>query len=149
MSTMSLTRFIDAQNPIFDQVMKELAQGRKTSHWMWYIFPQLKGLGSSAMSQYYAITDQKEAIAYLHHPTLAARLLQCTELLLQHTHRPIDHILGHIDSIKLKSSMTLFEYVASAAELSFETQKSHFTQILTVYFDQQRDQKTLQLLQGS
>ncbi len=100
---------MDAQNPVYDSVLKELASGRKTGHWMWFIFPQLRGLGSSAMSHKYGISSPKEAEAYLNHPILGPRLVECTRLA-----RESKLIFEYPDDLKFKSSMTLFAAAAKS-----------------------------------
>ncbi len=104
----NLQRFVDAQNPIFTQVLSELRTGHKSSHWMWFIFPQIAGLGSSAMAQKFAITCLAEAKAYLQHPVLGPRLLECCRLINAVEDRSINQILGSPDDSKFRSSMTLF-----------------------------------------
>lgn len=104
-----LDRFVIAQAPIFDRALGELRRGRKETHWMWYVFPQLAGLGSSAMAQIYAIASSSEARAYLAHPLLGPRLRECTEAVLAHRDRTAEEIFGVIDARKFRSSMTLFE----------------------------------------
>ncbi len=103
-----LGRFVDAQAGVYERVCDELRRGRKSSHWMWFIFPQVAGLGSSAMSQRYAISSLHEARAYLAHPVLGARLRECAGLLLATSEPGAESILGSIDARKLRSSMTLF-----------------------------------------
>jgi uncharacterized protein (DUF1810 family) len=103
-----LERFVDAQRPVYEQVLAELRGGHKVSHWMWFVFPQLAGLGSSPMSQRYAIGSLAEAQAYLDHPLLGARLRECAGLLLATSEDRAEAILGPIDALKLRSSMTLF-----------------------------------------
>ena len=107
-----LQRFVDAQEPVYAQVMSELRNGLKRSHWMWFIFPQIAGLGHSAMAQRYAIASRDEAVAYLAHPTLGARLRQCTQTVCGSPDRLIGEILGSPDDLKFRSSMTLFEAVS-------------------------------------
>jgi len=107
-----LQRFLDAQQPIFERALSELRNGRKRSHWMWFIFPQLKGLGHSEMAQRYGISGREEALAYFHHPCLGARLESCCRALLQWKHRSATEIMGAPDDVKLRSSMTLFARVA-------------------------------------
>ena len=103
-----LRRFVDAQAPVFDAVTAELTAGRKRSHWMWFVFPQIEGLGFSAMAQRYAIRSLAEAEAYLAHPVLGGRLRRCTDLVLAVEGRGIGAILGSPDDVKFRSSMTLF-----------------------------------------
>jgi uncharacterized protein (DUF1810 family) len=110
--TYDLDRFIDAQDPVYDRVLDELRSGRKVSHWMWFIFPQLAGLGSSVMSQRYAIASLDEARAYLAHPVLGARLRECAGLLQEGVGGSAEDIFGRIDARKLRSCMTLFHRAA-------------------------------------
>jgi uncharacterized protein (DUF1810 family) len=133
-----LQRFLDAQRRDYDRAVSELRGGEKRSHWIWYIFPQISGLGQSAMSVRYAIGSLDEARAYLAHPILAERLIACTALVLDAAPRPIGTILPHPDDLKFRSSMTLFEAVA--------TPPSPFSQALDVFFDGARDQATLRIL---
>ena len=107
-----LGRFLDAQAPVIDTVLAELAAGRKRSHWMWFVFPQIAGLGFSAMAQRYAIGSLAEAKAYVAHPVLGARLGRCTDLVLAVEGRGITAILGSPDDVKFRSSMTLFRQAA-------------------------------------
>ena len=107
-----LQRFIDAQAPVYTQVMSELRSGRKRSHWIWFIFPQIAGLGHSAMARRYAIASRDEAVAYLAHPTLGPKLRECTQVVCDIQGRSIEQILGSPDDIKFRSSMTLFEAVS-------------------------------------
>ena len=107
-----LQRFLDAQQSVYPQVHAELAAGQKRSHWMWFIFPQLRGLGSSPTAQRFAIAGRDEALAYLAHPTLGPRLRECTSLVLNHPGRSVDAIFGYPDDLKFHSSLTLFHAVA-------------------------------------
>jgi uncharacterized protein (DUF1810 family) len=107
-----LQRFLDAQAPVYTQVMSELRSGRKRSHWMWFIFPQIAGLGHSAMARRYAIASCDEAVAYLAHSILGPRLRECTHVVCNIQGRSIEQILGSPDDIKFRSSMTLFEAVS-------------------------------------
>jgi uncharacterized protein (DUF1810 family) len=116
----ALERFVDAQRPVYQHVLAELRSGRKVSHWMWFVFPQIAGLGSSPMSQRYAIGSLAEARAYLAHPVLGARLRECAGLLLDTQGQSADAILGHIDALKLRSSMTLFHRAAPGERLFVE-----------------------------
>jgi len=134
-----LQRFVDAQTPSFDEVCSELKQGRKRSHWMWFIFPQLKGLGASPMAVRYAISGRKEAEAYLHHETLGPRLRECTELVLQVEARSIRQIFGTPDDLKFRSSMTLFANATREDQI--------FEQALQKYFAGQPDTLTIERLQ--
>jgi len=105
-----LQRFVDAQNPVYDKVCSELRDGRKKSHWMWFIFPQIEGLGSSQLARKFAISSLAEASAYLQHPILGPRLAECTSLVNFVEGRPIEQIFGYPDDFKFRSSMTLFAH---------------------------------------
>jgi uncharacterized protein (DUF1810 family) len=107
-----LQRFVVAQDPVVARVLHELKEGRKQTHWMWFVFPQLAGLGSSAMAQRYAIGSKEEALAYLAHPVLGGRLLQCTRLVNAFNGRSAHEIFGSPDDVKFCSSMTLFHTIA-------------------------------------
>src|SRR5690242_13780361 len=109
----SLERFVTAQDHVYEQVCRELRAGRKTSHWMWYVFPQISGLGFSSMSQMYAIRDRAEAEAYLAHPVLGARLRECTNLVNAVEGRSAHDIFGSPDDVKFRSCMTLFAACAA------------------------------------
>lgn len=104
----NLNRFVEAQSNVYEQVLTELRQGRKTSHWMWYIFPQIKELGYSSTATYYAIHSLDEAKEYLKHPVLSEWLIECYRILLGLENKTDEAILGSVDAMKLKSSMTLF-----------------------------------------
>lgn len=132
-----LERFIRAQNPVFRDVQGELARGRKQTHWMWFVFPQVAGLGFSAMSQRYAIGSRAEARAYLAHPVLGPRLIECTRLVLAVQGRSINAILGAPDDAKFRSSMTLFGAVSD---------QPIFGEALVRYFAGERDAATLEIL---
>lgn len=134
----SLQRFLDAQAPVYDEVLAELRAGRKQSHWMWFIFPQLRGLGHSAMAQRYGVAGRAEALAYLQHPLLGARLKACMALLLAHQGLSAVDILGDIDAMKLRSCATLFAAVAP--------QEPVFAQVLERFYFGQRCHRTLGLL---
>jgi uncharacterized protein (DUF1810 family) len=135
-----LQRFLDAQAPVYPRVIAELRQGRKRSHWMWFIFPQLSGLGHSAMAQRFAVASAEEAKAYLAHPTLGPRLRQCTALVNAIEGRTIGEILGSPDDLKFCSSMTLFGAVSRDPD---------FLQALAKYYGGLQDQRTLDLLASS
>jgi uncharacterized protein (DUF1810 family) len=107
-----LQRFVDAQALVYTQVLSELRSGRKRSHWIWFVFPQIAGLGHSAMARRYAIGSRDEAVAYLAHPILGPRLRECTQVVFDIQGRSIEQILGSPDDIKFRSSMTLFEAVS-------------------------------------
>jgi uncharacterized protein (DUF1810 family) len=134
----NLQRFVDAQDRVYARVVAELRAGRKTSHWMWFVFPQVAGLGSSPMAQQYAINSLDEARAYLGHAVLGARLLECTQLVLDVKGRDISDILGYPDDLKFRSSMTLFAAVDGAPQM--------FGAALQQYFAGQADTRTLQIL---
>ncbi|MGJ0511807.1 DUF1810 domain-containing protein [Methylocystis sp.] len=136
-----LARFVAAQAPIYAQAVAELAAGRKRSHWMWFVFPQLEGLGASAMAQRYAIRSLAEAHAYLHHPLLGARLKECVRLVNKIEGPSVHEIFGSPDDLKFHSSMTLF---AAAAP-----QEPLFTEALRKYFYGRRDPLSLAKLSGS
>jgi uncharacterized protein (DUF1810 family) len=108
-----LQRFVDAQDPVYEGVLSELRRGRKDTHWMWFVFPQMKGLGHSANAVRYGIDSQAEAEAYLRHPVLGPRIRECTRLVNQIEGKSIDEIFGYPDDLKFRSCMTLF---ASATE---------------------------------
>jgi uncharacterized protein (DUF1810 family) len=131
-------RFLAAQDPQYSQVLNELRAGRKTSHWMWYIFPQMQSLGASETSRYYAIASLEEAKAYLAHPVLGARLLECTALVNQIANRSLVEIFGTIDAMKFRSSMTLF------SEANART--AAFRDALDKYCDGTPDELTLAFL---
>jgi uncharacterized protein (DUF1810 family) len=132
----NLQRFIDAQSSVYRQVCAELRAGRKQSHWMWFIFPQLSGLGQSAMARRYAITSLAEAAAYLEEPLLGARMLECTELVNNAEGYTAQQIFGDIDAMKFHSSITLF------AAATFENEP--FNAALRKYFGGRLDRATLE-----
>lgn len=134
----NLQRFVAAQAPVYGQVCSELREGRKKSHWMWFIFPQIKGLGRSKMADRFAIADLEEAAAYLEHPILGPRLRECTRLVNLVEGRSIDRILGYPDDLKFRSSMTLFAQAASDNEV--------FNEALSKYFGGEPDHLTLEQL---
>jgi len=105
----NLARFVDAQARVYEAVLDELRAGRKTSHWIWFIFPQAAGLGRSPMAVHYAVSSLDEARAYLAHPVLGPRLRECTELVLSHQGVPLQAIFGDLDAMKFRSSMELFQ----------------------------------------
>ncbi len=121
-----LQRFVDAQATTYERARSELAAGQKRSHWMWFIFPQIQGLGSSSMAQRYAITDLGEATAYLAHPILGPRLCECTSLVNAIQHRTLEQIFGYPDDLKFHSSVTLFARVARPGDSVFQTALDHF-----------------------
>ena len=134
-----LQRFIEAQDNslTYNVVLKEIQEGRKQSHWMWYIFPQLKGLGSSTNSLYYGLVDIEEAEAYLTHTILGRRLREITKALLNHCGKDITLITGDIDAIKLCSSMTLFDVISP---------NDIFNEVLKAFYESKSDEQTLQKL---
>ena len=134
----TLQRFVDAQQPVYAQVTAELAAGAKTSHWMWFVFPQLKALGRSATALHYGLVSRAEALAYWHHPLLGPRLAECSTLLLNTQGLSALQIFGSIDAMKLCSCMTLFEAVAPEAPV--------FAQVIDRFHAGQRDPLTLALL---
>lgn len=134
---MSLERFLSAQEHDYEIALSEMRNGRKQSHWMWYIFPQIQGLGYSSMAQFYAIKDREEAVAYLNHPVLGKRLVEISEVLLNLRENDAKKVMGYPDDLKLKSSMTLF-YVVSG--------RAVFKQVLDKYYFGELDEKTVSLL---
>ena len=132
-----LTRFVEAQEDDYAQALRELRAGRKRTHWMWYVFPQFRGLGVSPTSEHYAIKSLDEARAYLAHPVLGPRLVECAEALLGLTGLSASDIFPFPDDLKLKSSMTLFGLVSPPASV--------FGRVLDEYFRGERDEKTLRL----
>ena len=134
---LGLERFVDAQAPVHGRALAELKAGRKQSHWMWFIFPQIAGLGRSPMAQHYAIQNLAEARAYLNHPVLGARLRECTRAVLDVEGKTAHEIFGSPDHLKFRSSMTLFAHAAPDEEL--------FRTALEKYFDGE-DQLTVEKL---
>ena len=133
-----LQRFVNAQNPVYERVCAELRAGQKESHWMWFIFPQLRGLGHSALANAFGIASRQEAEAYLDHAVLGPRLRECTRLVNLVEGRSIRQILGYPDDLKFRSSMTLFASVASDDQV--------FHDALHKYFGGEPDQLTLERL---
>jgi uncharacterized protein (DUF1810 family) len=137
----NLQRFIDAQEGIFATALAELKAGSKRSHWMWFVFPQIAGLGMSPTSRLYAIASLDEAQAYLNHPRLGARLIECVEAVLPWAvSRNAEEIFGHIDAAKFRSSLTLFEQTGEGGQ---------FAAALDLFFDGKRDNRTLALLNAA
>lgn len=134
----NLHRFLDAQQPIYQTVLAELRAGRKASHWIWFIFPQIAGLGHSGMAQKFAIASLDEAKAYLQHPVLGPRLRECTQLVLNVEGRSAEEIFGYPDYLKFRSCLTLF--------LAAITDNTLFKSALLKYFHGKPDQLTLDLL---
>jgi uncharacterized protein (DUF1810 family) len=132
-----LGRFTEAQEDVYETAVAELRRGRKTSHWMWFVFPQIAGLGQSATSQHFAITSLAEARAYLDHPLLGSRLRECASILVE-TPSGAEQIFGGIDAMKLRSSMTLFRHADPGEPL--------FRDVLELYFAGVEDPATLERL---
>ena len=133
-----LERFVKAQEYDYDTALREIRSGRKRSHWMWYIFPQLQGLGFSSTAQYYGIRDLEEAQDYMEHPVLGARLVEISEALLTLDTADPSAVMGYPDDLKLRSSMTLFELAAPEQPV--------FGRVLEKYYSGRRDRRTLELL---
>jgi len=134
----NLQRFVDAQEPIFNQVLSELKEGRKRTHWMWFIFPQIEGLGFSAMAHQYAISSLEEAKAYLQHPVLGPRLRECSRLVTLAEKASISQVFGYPDDLKFQSCMTLFAHATSENQV--------FKDALQKYFGSEFDQLTIERL---
>lgn len=133
-----LIRFLEAQNQVYLKALSELKKGKKDTHWMWYIFPQLKGLGSSEMAQYFGMKDWNEATAYLQHPVLGRHLIEISSVVLQLEGKTVTEIFGTPDDLKVHSCMTLFANVENTHPL--------FSQVLEKYFNGLQDEATLLLL---
>ena len=140
MAGFDLGRFVAAQAHVYAQALAELRRGRKESHWMWFVFPQVAGLGRSAMARRYAIASLDEARAYLSHPLLGPRLRECTEAVLAHRGRDPAALFGPVDAMKFRSSMTLFEAVAENG--------APFAEALEAFYGGKRDSATLERLAG-
>lgn len=136
---MSLQRFITAQNNTYADALNEISNGKKQSHWMWFIFPQLKGLGRSETANFYGLADLQEAREYLKHPLLGKRLREITGALNSQSGRDAHAIFGSPDNLKLQSSLTLFALADGSAE-------SVFTEALAKFFNSKPDQRTLEIL---
>lgn len=134
----NLQRFVDAQAPVYARVRTELRQGQKQSHWVWFIFPQIAGLGSSPMARKFAVSSRAEAQAYLGHPLLGPRLRECVRLVTQIKGRAIDEILGYPDDLKFRSSMTLFA--------STTADNKDFVDALEKFYGGEMDSATLKRL---
>ena len=130
--------FIQAQNAVYPSVIKELTEGHKRTHWMWFIFPQVKGLGHSTMAQRFAIESLEQAKEYLQHDVLGARLIECAELLLLHPDKSALDIFGSPDNLKLQSSLTLFAFAAG--------NKCVFEQLLSQFYEGSYDINTIRML---
>jgi uncharacterized protein (DUF1810 family) len=133
--TFDLSRFVQAQAGVYEQALAELRAGRKHTHWMWFVFPQIAGLGSSATARHYAIASPAEARAYLTDPVLGPRLVECASALLAVEDRTAEQILGYPDDLKLRSSMTLFARAAPEIEV--------FQEVLDRFYDGKPDPQTL------
>jgi uncharacterized protein (DUF1810 family) len=138
MDPCNLQRFLAAQAEDYECALGELQRGRKESHWIWYIFPQVAGLGHSSMAEKYAIQSRDEAVAYLNHPMLGARLRECSEVLLKHRGSRIEEIMGYPDDLKLRSSMTLFAFVSES--------NSIFHKVLEAFYSGEMDERTTAFL---
>jgi uncharacterized protein (DUF1810 family) len=134
----NLERFTKAQKDVYDGVLRELRNGRKRTHWMWFIFPQIDGLAYSSTSKYYSIKSLEEARQYLRHQVLGKRLVECSEAVLSVEGKSVSEIFGYPDDLKLKSSMTLFAAVADP--------HSVFVRVIDRYFQGEQDRRTLQLI---
>jgi len=149
----SLQRFVDAQDRVYAAVLAELGAGRKRSHWMWFVFPQVEGLGMSPTARRYAIGSMAEARAYLGHPVLGARLMECTDLVLVHAGTPVGRIFGYPDDLKFRSCVTLFDEVAQMAKAVGTTEAepagpTPFRRALDVFFEGRPDERTLAILEA-
>ncbi|MEQ7920726.1 DUF1810 domain-containing protein [Xanthomonas sp. WHRI 1810A] len=133
--TYDLQRFVEAQQGVFEDALAQLRNGRKTTHWMWFVFPQHKGLGHSDMAQRYAISGRDEALAYLYHPQLGPRLETCSRALIEWRERSAREIMGSPDDLKLRSCMTLFASVAP--------DNNTFQDVLEAFFAGEPDPKTM------
>lgn len=141
MTDLDLIHYIDAQFPVFSSVLKELREGRKTSHWMWFIFPQLKRLGRSATAQYYGIQNLDQATRYLFDPFLGKRLLECVRIMISHENKSAFEILGSPDDSKFRSCVTLFREVRGGPQ-----EIALFTSALDKFYEGEPDPRTLELL---
>ena len=140
MDEFNLERFLEAQIFTYEAAMNELSQGKKTGHWIWYIFPQIEGLGSTDMTKLFSIKSTQEASAYLKHPILGKRLIESCEILLSLNATSISEVMGFPDDLKLRSSMTLFEYVSLP--------NSIFSKVLIRYFDNELDETSIKLIKA-
>ena len=138
MDQYNLGRFIEAQLATYEGAMLELTRGRKDSHWIWYIFPQIEGLGRSDTAKFYSIKSLEEGRAYLEHPILGPRLIKACEILLSLKDASMDKVMGYPNDLKLLSSMTLFEALSDS--------NSIFTKIIELYFDDERDETSLEII---
>ena len=140
MDEFNLERFLEAQIFTYEAAMNELSQGKKTGHWIWYIFPQIEGLGSTDMTKLFSIKSTQEASAYLKHPILGKRLVESCEILLNLDATSISEVMGFPDDLKLRSSMTLFESVSKP--------NSIFRKVLIRYFDDELDETSIKLIKA-
>ena len=134
----NLLRFLEAQKGVYEQALAEIKRGRKTSHWMWFIFPQLQGLGYSETARFFAIKNKEEAAHYLKHPVLGNRLIEISNALLSLSTKNAVEIFGSVDSLKLNSSMTLFSLIENTDPV--------FQQVIDQFFDGKKDVKTIKLV---
>src|ERR1700738_3478610 len=135
-----LQRFVDAQAAIYPRVVEELSRGRKQTHWMWFVFPQMARLGCSAMAQRFAIGSRAEAVAYLEHDLLGPRLVECTRLVMAASEKPVTDILGSPDDMKFRSCMTLFDAVSK---------QEIFAEATAAFYPDWKDRATLEILETS
>jgi len=140
MDQYNLNRFLEAQMTTYEGAMLELARGRKESHWIWYVFPQIEGLGRSDKAKLYSIKRLEEGRAYLEHPVLGPRLIEACEIILSLKDVSMDEVMGYPDDLKLQSSMTLFETLSDSSSI--------FTKIIEIYFDNERDKISLEIIQS-
>lgn len=137
-STYNLDRFLTAQESVYSEALGEIKRGKKTGHWMWFIFPQIEGLGLSSISVFYSIKSKEEAIAFLNHRILGVRLVEISQALLAHKGKTALDIFGSPDDMKLKSCMTLFSLITDEASV--------FQQVLNIYFNGKSDDRTARIL---
>ncbi|MFH6994684.1 DUF1810 domain-containing protein [Flavobacterium sp. FlaQc-48] len=140
-SNNDLTRFLDAQNKLYLTAFSEIKKGKKETHWMWFIFPQIKGLGTSDTANLYAIADLKEATEFLEHPILGKHLIEISELFLTFKRKSADGILGDLDARKLRSSMTLFSMVENTNPI--------FQEVLEAFFSGELDPLTISIINST
>ena len=133
--------FIEAQDNMYSVALKEIKSGKKKSHWMWYIFPQIKGLGKTEISNYYAIKNLEEGISYLENPILKGRLLEISQAVLDLNTKNIEEVFGSIDSLKLESSITLFHQI--------DKEEKIFIEVLNKYFNKELDKRMIELLRSN
>jgi len=140
MDEYNLNRFVEAQIVTYEGAMLELARGMKESHWIWYIFPQIEGLGKSDIAKLYSIKSLEEGRAYLKHPLLGPRLVEACEILISLKDASMDEVMGFPDDLKLLSSMTLFEALSDSSLV--------FTKIIEIYFDDERDKNSIEIIKA-